>query len=418
MTGSIVLASLGVVSAQGLYDLAPNVEAKESSPLKWSAGLEIGIDDNVTPTVTNVPAGNPGFEDEVTFLRAYVGTSFVSITPQTTWDVYARVGGIYYLDEPAAAGSDDFFGQARLNVNWAHRVSERLRFSSRNYVAYELEPDYSYGLTTDRQIDEYLHYRSDNAVGYRWSERFGTYTGFTISGLDYSSASSNNDRKIYSIYNQFRYRATEQTNWALDYRYSWTDASGSAADSTNHYILLGIEHRFSPNSVLAAKAGVQIRDTDNGGNDGDNPFAEIAIRTRVNEQFSVRAFARYSVEDYGTSFGAGYTYDNNGTLRIGISADYVVSPQLTLHAGINYIDINMEDGRGVPGSTLTDLDQELLNLYLGFSYKINDGVYITGSYNWTDSDASGGVGVGPAALFSAGRNYERNRATLGVRVEF
>lgn len=409
MTGSIVLASLGVVSAQGLYDLAPNVEAKESSPLKWSAGLEIGIDDNVTPTV---PAGASGFEDEVTFLRAYVGTSFVSITPQTTWDVYARVGAIYYLDEPAAAGSDDFFGQARLNVNWAHRVSERLRFSSRNYVAYELEPDYSYGLTTDRQVDEYLHYRSDNAVGYRWSERFGTYTGFTIRGLDYASGTSNNDRNIYSIYNQFRYRATEQTNWTFDYRYSWTDASGSASDSTNHYILLGIEHRFSPNSVLAAKAGVQMRDTDDG-RDGDSPFAEIAIRTRVNDQFSVRAFSRYSVEDYGTSLG-GRTYDTNNTLRIGISADYVVSPQLTLHAGVNYIMTDMEDGRTVPaGVGIADLDQDIINLYLGFSYKINDGVYVTGSYNYTDSDASGGI-LTDAAI----RTYERNRATLGVRVEF
>lgn len=404
-----MLASFGVAAAQGLYDLAPNIEAKESSPIKWSAGLEVGYDDNVSPTIL---AGTPGFEDDVTFLRAYVGASFVSITPQTTWDVFARVGGIYYLDSPSAAGSDDFFGQARLSVNWAHRVSERLRFSSRNYVAYELEPDYSYGFSTDRQIDEYLHYQTDNAVGYRWSERFGTYTGFRVRGLDYANATRNNDRTIYSVYNQFRYRATEQTNWTLDYRYSWTDASGTAADSTNHYILLGVEHRFSPNSVLAAKAGVQLRDTD-GGSDGSSPFAEIAIRSRVNDQLTVRVFSRYSVEDYGTSF-FGSTYDTNNTLRVGISADYVVSPQLTLHGGINYIMTDMEDGRLVPGpGTIADLDQDLLNLYLGFSFKVNDGVYLTGSYNWTDSDASGGIGTNAAS-----RSYERNRASLGVRVEF
>lgn len=403
------MASFGVVAAQGLYDLAPNTEAKESSPLKWNAGLEVGIDDNVTPTVL---PGAAGFEDDVAFLRAYVGTTLVSITPQTTWDVFARVGGIYYIDSPAAVGSDDIFGQARFSANWAHRVSERLRFSSRNYVAYELEPDYSYGLTTDRLIDEYLHYQTDNAVGYRWSERFGTYTGFKIRGLDYSSASSSNDRTVSSIYNQFRYRATEQTNFTLDYRYSWTDASGTAADSTNHYILLGVEHRFSPNSVLAAKAGVQMRDVDNG-TDGDNPFAEIALRTRVNEAFSLRVFSRYSVEDYGTSFVAS-TYDTNTTFRLGVSADYVISPQLTLHGGINYIMTDMEDGRLVPGgAAIADLDQDLINLYLGFSFKVNDGLYLTGSYNWTDSDSSGGIGPNAAS-----RTYERNRASLGVRVEF
>lgn len=404
------MASVGAVSAQGLYDIAPNDDAEESSPLKWNAGLSFGYDDNVSPTVLK---GSNGYEDDVTYVNAYVGASLVSITPQTTWDVFARVGGTYYFDAPAAAGSDDMYAQGRLGINWAHRVSERLRFSSRNYVAYELEPDYSYGFSVDRQIGEYLHYQSDNAVGYRWSERFATYTGFTVRGLDYQSGLGNNDRMIYSAYNQFRYRASEQTVWTLDYRYSWTDASGTASDSTNHYITLGIEHRFSPNSVLALKAGMQMRDVDNG-KSNDGPFAEAAIRTRVNEQFSVRAFARYSVEDYGTSF-PGYTYDTNNTLRVGVSADYILSPDLTLHAGINYISTDMEDGRVVPfGFGVPDLDQDLINLYLGFSYKVNDGVYVTGSYNWTDSDASGGVGAAAAAS----RTYERNRASLGVRVEF
>lgn len=408
-----MLASVGIAAAQGLYDIAPNIDAKENSPLKWNAGISYGWDDNVTP---NVAAGAAGFEDDVSYVRAYVGASLVNITPQTTWDIYGRIGGIYYIDEPAAAGSDDFFGQGRLGINWAHRVSERLRFSSRNYVAYELEPDYSYGFSTDRLIDEYLHYQSDNAVGYRWTERLATYTGFTIRGLDYSSNSSNNDRDSYSVYNQFRYRSSEQTVWTFDYRYSWTDASGTASDSENHFFLLGVEHRFSPNSVLAAKAGVQMRDTDDG-SDSDNPFVELAIRTRVNEQLNVRTFARYSVEDYGTSF-AGFTYDTNNTLRVGVSADYVVSPQLTLHGGLNYIMTDMEDGRTVPGGAgVADLDQDLINLYLGFSYQLNENTYLTGSYNWTDSDASGGPGVGPLSAASL-RTYDRNRASLGVRVEF
>lgn len=412
-----MLASLGVASAQGLYDIAPNIDAKESSPIKWSAGLSIGQDNNVTPTA---PAGTPGFEDEVAYVRAYVGASLVSITPQTTWDVFARVGGIYYIDTPAAAGTDDIYGQFRLGVNWAHRVSERLRFSSRNYGAYELEPDYSYGFGTDRTIGEYFHWQTDNAVGVRWTPTFATYTGFKVRGLDYAAISSSNDRMIYTAYNQFRLRGSEQTIWTFDYRYSWTEAKGSASDSTNHYFLLGVEHRFSPNSVIAIKAGLQKREVDNG-TDSDSPFVEAAIRSRVNEQFSIRTFARYGVEDYGTSFGAtatspAHTYDTNNTLRVGVSADYVISPQITLHSGINYIMTNMEDGRTVPGGVaVADLDQDLINLYLGFSYKVNDGFYLTGSVNWTDADASGGLAASGSA---ASRTYDRLRYSLGARVEF
>ena len=64
-------------------------------------------------------------------------------------------------------------------------------------------------------------------------------------------------------------------------------------------------------------------------------------------ELSIRSFARYSVEDYGTSFD-GFTFDTNSTLRVGVSADYVISPQLTLQAGANVIMMDMEDGRSVP----------------------------------------------------------------------
>lgn len=396
-------STIGLLSAQGLYDLAPNDEAKESSPIKWMAGISYNWDDNVSPTVL---PGLAGYEDDVSSINAYVGASLVSITPQTTWDVFARLGGTFYLDEPAAANTEDIYGQARLGVNWAHRVSERLRFSSRNYVAYELEPDYSYGFSTDRQVEEYLHYQTENAVGYRWTERFATYSGIKVRGVNYGDTAEVNDRTIYSIFNQFRYRTSEQTIWTLDYTYSETDANGTAGDSENHFVKLGVEHRFSPNSVIAVKAGAQFRDVD-GGSGSDSPFAEAAIRTRMNSQLSVRAFARYSVEDYGTSF-AGLTYDTNNTLRVGVSADYVLSPQLTLHAGVNVIYSDMEDGRTVPGgASIADANTDLLNLYLGFSYNIKDDIYLTGSYNWTDSDSD-----------IAGRTYERNRASLGIRVEF
>lgn len=402
ISAPITLALAGMASGQGLYDIAPNDEAKESSPISWSAGISYNFDDNVTPTATK---GELGYEDDASSVSAYVGASLVSITPQTTWDVFTRVGGTYYFDALEAT-DDDLYGQARLGVNWAHRISERVRLSSRNYLAYELEPDYSYGFSTDRQLEEYFHYQTDNAIGYRWNERFATYTGVKYRGVDYGDEASGNDRHIYTVYNQFRYRTSEQSVWTLDYRYSETDASGTADDSTNHYILLGNEYRFSPNSVIAAKAGVQLRDVDGGASE-DSPFFEAAVRTRVNEQLSVRSFARYSVEDYGTSFDD-FTYDTNNTFRFGLSADYALSPQITLQGGANVILMDMQDGREVPGGdSISDEDTELLNLYLGVAYKINDGLYATGSYNWTDSSSD-----------LPGREYQRNRFSLGLRAEF
>jgi hypothetical protein len=401
---AVALNLAGAAHGQGLYDIVPNDEAMESSPISWSAGISYNYDDNVTPTAEP----GQGADDKASSISAYVGASLVSITPQTTWDVFTRLGGNFYTDSLEAPNSDDIYTQARLGVNLAHRINERLRLSSRNYFAYELEPDYSYGFSTDRQLEEYFHYQTDNAIGYRWGERSSTYTGFTIREVLYGDegSASDNDRTIFSLYNQFRYRTSDQTVWTLDYRYSETDASGTASDSTNQFITLGNEHRFSPTSIIAVKAGIQLRDVADG-EDENTPFAEAAIRTRMNDQLSIRSFARYSIEDYGTSF-TDRTFDNNSALRVGVSADYIISPDLSLQGGVNVIMMDMQDGRSFPpGSDVPDAQTDLLNLYLGFSYRLNDVFYLTGSYNWTDSDSD-----------LENRTYDRNRVSLGLRSEF
>ena len=92
--GFLGLLAVGSASAQGLYYIG--TEAQESIPLKWVVGANVIYDDNVSP----------GYSSERKFvgLNPYVGLSFVSITPQTTWDVYARLGLIYYLDAPELHG--------------------------------------------------------------------------------------------------------------------------------------------------------------------------------------------------------------------------------------------------------------------------------------------------------------------------
>jgi hypothetical protein len=141
LAGIAGMAAVGSAYGQGLYYTS---ETKESLPLKWIVGADLVYDDNINPT--------SGSEDSATSINPYVGVSFVSISPQTTWDVYARLGLIYYFDAPS--GTDDTYGQARIGADLTHNFNERLRFSSRNFIAYELEPDYAYGVATSRQAGE------------------------------------------------------------------------------------------------------------------------------------------------------------------------------------------------------------------------------------------------------------------------
>ena len=395
--GLLTLLSAVSASAQGLYYVGS--EAQESIPLKWVVGGNLTWDDNVSPGF--------GPEEDSFAINPYVGLSFVNITPQTTWDVYARLGLVYYFDAPN--GTDDVNSQSRAGVNLTHRFSERLRFSSRNFISYELEPDYSYGYASSRQLGEYFYWQTDNAIGFRWTERFATYTGFRLTGADYDV--ENNDRFTWELYNQLRYQLGPQTVLTGDYRYAQTEGDGLSSDSTDQYILAGVEHRFSPNTIGIARAGVQLRDVDDGG-DTSSPYVELALNSQVTQQFSLRAFTRYGLEAYDTVRGVPggiVEYDSRETLRFGLSSEYALSPMLAIFGGVDYIPSSFEDARQVGAGTpsLADRDEEIINAYIGVSMKINDYLTGTASYNFTDSSSD-----------FAGQDYNRNRISVGISAQF
>ncbi len=109
--GYLGLLALGSATAQSLYYIG--TETQESIPLKWVVGANVIFDDNVSPGF--------GSKESSVGLNPYVGLSFVSITPQTTWDVYARLGLIYYLDAPS--NMDDINSQSRAGISLTHRFS-------------------------------------------------------------------------------------------------------------------------------------------------------------------------------------------------------------------------------------------------------------------------------------------------------
>jgi hypothetical protein len=403
-------AAVGIASAEeGLYYIGS--EADTSIPLKWVVGADLAYDDNVSPGGYN--AAGQEVEDSTFSFSPYVGASFIHMTPQTTWDVYGRLGVIYYFDEPEAIGTDDFNWETRVGVNLTHRFDERLRLVSRNFLSYETEPDYSYGYAGSRQVGEYFYWRTDNAIGYRWTELLGTYTGFSLTGLDYPDAPNDNqERFTWTLYNDFRYQLDQQTVLTLTYRYAQTNAGGVASDSTDQYLLVGMDREFSRNTMMILRAGAQFRDVDLG-DSSTTPYLEFTLRSQVNEQLLLRSFARYGYEVWDTVQyynGALYDYDQRATFRLGLSGEYAISPTLTALGGVDLILSDMSDARfvsGTPGPGGSDADQNLINVYLGLSMKFADNFYGTVTYNYTNSNSD-----------FQNQDYDRNRVSLGVRYEF
>ena len=390
---AVSLICIGSASAQSLFDLAPSNDEAEPLPLTWTAGAGLGFDDNAAPL---------GASDEsALFGSAYVGASFLSRTPATTTEFFARLGVVHYFEDIESNGEDvdQSSSVAGFGLNWTNRISDRLRIVSRNTLNKEREPDYAQGFQGTAAGD-YLRWSTDQAVGYRWSERLGTYTGVRYEDVSYDDFGEF-DRSTLTFYNDFRYQLSPQTVATFTYRLSEVDG-GVVSDSTNSYFLVGLEHRFSPNTIGVIKGGVQNRDVD-GGRDSSSPYVEASLRSQINEQLSIRSYVRYGVEDYARSIGA-VRFEGADTLRLGLAGTYGVSEQLSLNAGVNYVSLGYVDRVGGGG----DEDEDSLNLSVGLRLELSDTMWFNGSYNFETLSSDRG----------STREYDRNRINLGINTTF
>lgn len=149
------------------------------------------------------------------------------------------------------------------------------------------------------------------------------------------------------------------------------------------------------------------------------------MNSQINQQFSVRSFARYGIESYDTVQGLDLAaptnglsdttveYDDRETLRLGVTGEYAISPMFSVFGGIDYIPTSYSAGRWVGSApevapaTIPDTDEDIFNGYVGLSVKFNDFLTGTASYSYTNSSSD-----------IVGRDYDRNRISLGVSAEF
>jgi hypothetical protein len=392
---SLALILANSSPAQSLFYIE---ESEEPFPLEWVAGADIIYDDNM------LPGGDT--KDASFAINPSIALSSRATTPQTVWDIKALLGFIYYFDKPIGAGGDDINSQSRVTADLLHNFSERVRFVNHSLVAYELEPAYSNGYATSRVLGAYTTWSTDNAVGYRFTERIGNYFGCRLTNTTYSDA-EDNDRFNWELYSQFRYQLSPQTVLTPEYRYSQLESSGVASDSTNHYFTFGAEREFSSNLKGVASAGLQYREVDQG-DSSSSPYLQIAVNAQVNKDFTVRAFTRYGIEAYDTVIGP-VEFDDKRTLRIGLSSDYAISQSLSLKGGVDYIPSSFQKGRSLTGSpgSIPDAYENLLNAYVGLTVQINDIFSISSFYNYTNSSSD-----------ISTRSYDRNRISVGANAKF
>lgn len=369
-------------------------DTQTSIPIRWSAGLNFGWDSNVTP--------NGLSKESSSFLNPWVNATMSNYDTRTMYDFNATLGLNQYLEN--IAGADSTFANSDLRFNLVHNINERMRFSSTNFLAWTQEQNFDFGVIDSLNTGEYMLLSTNNSLGYSYDERWASVYGAAFSMYDYIDADRLN-RNITTLSHQLRYRHNELRVYTLDYRYEFVGVN-TGEDSHSHFLLGGLENRFSTNTIGVLRAGIQLKSVgDFSGNMELYPTLEAALNQRFNEEFGWSSSLRWSNENYGAGY-AGVNYDSRNTLRAGAEAYYTLSPRLKFTGGVEgyWIESTDPDTAG-----FSDNKEYVYNAYVSLRAEVRHNVYANLRYNLTLADEGG---------LSNSNDYNRSRVSGGMEVMF
>jgi hypothetical protein len=356
----------------------------QNSPFRVSVTLREGYDDNVRTTK------NHKIESWFTSLFANITADLSN--PRTQFSMGIGGGATYYYDVP---GTDwDWNGKFRLAL--VHRINPRLTLNANSLLNYEVNPDFSEQVGATRADGQYLYTNSSIGVTYQWTQKFQTVTSYSFVSVNYEDSYDKRvNNRIENYFNQqFRFLMTPVTTLSADYRLGFvTFDSNSINDSISNYLLLGIEHTFSPKLNLSVRAGAEIRDSDAAGTKA-TPYAEGTLNYIYGLYSNIALTTRYGFEQNNL-----FLVDELRTFRLGLKATHGFTAKFSLFGAAYYLN---NDYSGLAGYT-----ENIVNGTLGLRYAITRNWSIETAYTYTRLLSS-----------QAFREYSRNRAYIGGTFSF
>ncbi len=388
----MLLTIAGAHGQGGLGAIGQNMETgdefDDDLPLTVTLGVGTGWDSNTNTSST--------LENESAYINGGIGAIYGIGDKTTQLNLGTNFGAIYYFDQ--APGVDDDFYNARISLDLVHRASPRLTLIDNAYFTYEIEPDYAIGASTARRNDQYSYFYNRFAASYAWSRRLSTVTSYTISGIFYEEdiIAATEDRLTHNVGNQFRYAWTRQTTLTADYRYQRTNFDTLPRDINEHFVLAGIDHRFTRATSLTASGGAQFYDDSVSGS-STKPYGELALNYRVTEDTTVRWANRVGLESNEVA-----GFNDRYTWRSGLSANHRLTPYLTGSGGISYV-LSRFDG----GTVTSDLDEDAISVNAGLSFRVLPNTDLDARYYFTKYSSDNSL-----------RDYDRHRVSLGLSTTF
>jgi len=387
-------------------------------PFNISASVYGGYDDNPN----TLPDGGP--KQDSWFTTAAVIADLKLETPRTKLDLSSNFGFTYY----SSLSNNELEPNINLTVSLTHKLSPRLTLGISSSSAYQTEPDFQYGLGTNRRAGNYFYTTNNFSASYAWVPRFSTVTSWGINYIKYDDIASGlfEDRAENTFGNQFRFLILPTTNLVGEYRYQIVSylhegdvIPGSnppvrlERDSNTHFLLGGFDHAFTPRLSAVFRGGIELRDYESVG-EKDSPYFESTVTYLLGKDTSVQWYTRYGVEEGDiqfnptrTSFRTGLQGRHNLTARI--SASFSVYYDHDDYDQTTSQVVNPNPPPAPPIITVINpsFTEDAFYIDLALRYSITRYMGIQTGYDHTEVTSG-----------TVGRDYSRNRVWGGFTVAF
>jgi Putative beta-barrel porin 2 len=365
-------------------------------PLHVSFSALGGYDDNVN--TTHFSPENSWFTSLSAIAHYDVGT------PRTTLSLSTTTGFVYYSD----ISDNQYEPNLNLTLSLEHKASPRLTFTLQVFASYQTEPDFQYGLGTNRRAGNFFYTQDRMTTTYLWTPRFSTATSYTFAAVhyDHMSAGQFEDRIENTIGNEFRFLAWPTTSLVGEYRFQVVSYAHISRDSTSHFLLGGFDHAFSSRLTTSFRGGVELRDYDQTGQK-NSPYFEGTVNYALGKDTSLAWTNRYGIEEGDvalnptrTTFRTGLQSTHRFTARISASVELYYTHD-------NYDSVTVPATLTTPGVINPAFNEDTFDASLTLRYAVTRYLNLEAGYN--HAEVSSDVSL---------RDYSRNRAWGGVTVSF
>jgi Putative beta-barrel porin 2 len=355
-------------------------------PLRFTAGVELGYDDNVRGGGAGGGGASAG---ESVFARESLTLSYERKTKRTEVSLVAVGRFTQFFD----LGTDDKDGNISLSL--AHGISTRLALYSSVYAAYQTEPDFTSNVGLENVRADHFYTNDIFAVTYRWLPRLATIASYAFKRVQYFEESQDEEsqNRVENTFGErLQFSLTRRTSLLGEYRFQIVDYDSAPRDSTTHFALAGIDHSLTEHLSLNLLGGESFRSFKDDG-DTINPYVYGKLAYEGSNH-TLAWIASYGVEEPSAVAARSRT-----TIRTGVNLAYDLTSRITARTAIHY---HHDDNEGQPGTQSVG-SQDSVHFTVGLKYTINKHFALHLDYEHT-----------AVSTLGTESGYSRNRYSGGV----